>query len=207
MSLVILVANSKTAYLCGDKRMTSVNLTNVSGTVYSEGISKVFKLNNEIMLGIVGNVLFCEEFFKPIMLNNHVNKWNSEITYSQMITFLDSRFEHFIDDIKWSNKGVADEHLSFAGVIIGKENGKIQGVTYGYPLLNNKPQKHDFKDEKIKLLTYGDNRHEVEFIEEYKKSKLIGKSRISESFSNTLKRGSIYDKSINTQFDIAEIEV
>ena len=204
MSLVILVANEKVAYLCGDRRMTTVSFKNQFDPVYSDDMAKVFKLNNEIMLGIVGNYDICSEFFKTIMLNGNVNQYNSDLTYTKMIQFLDVRFERFIKEFK--GYGISEEDLGFAGLVVGKERGGIRGVTYGYPLPDNKPQRHVFKGG-MKLLTYGDRRHEATFINEYNQSKCTGKERIIESFSKTLNIGSQYDKRINTQFDVEEIEV
>lgn len=206
--MVTLMANNQEVFVCGDKRITRI-VQEKDGSWNAKKISdnetKVYKINENIIVGSVGNRRICNEFLKPAVKDGKINEENRTGSYGAFVEVFNTRIKECVDLI--TNSNMTKEECSFACIVVGVDNGKIVSTVYGYPMKGGDVSRHVFEEDEYRSTTIGIMGYDDLFHSNYDNTSGEVNDRIKEAFGKTLEIVSKENETVGTTYDIVHVSL
>lgn len=191
MSLVQAIISNSFILMCADKRITFN-----SGEI-SDDFIKIFKLNNNILIGITGNTEDNQKLFRDYIKVNvekmQLEICNNNISYDEFNSIISKRFEKLN---KIATFNVYSMICGWNGVqFVGKTFYTSTGMTDVIP-----KDKND-----VKIISSGDSRHFENFmrIKDHYDFSILG---MKNTFKDVLSIGTKFDKSISNNYIFEQLK-
>lgn len=191
MSLVIGVITKNFAIVCGDGKAT------YSDNVILSDFRKVFKFNNDILVGITGNIAGVKKFIGFLFDfdgRRFDKKDNLKVSYLTLKMELDKRFDEIIKIGQCENF-----HVSIIGLL---DDQFCMDCYFYNPLSNSKNRReHVVIDSvnncKFVCMESTENKHFNDFLSIAQSVKASNIVLVQSAFKRTLECGAKYDNKIN----------
>ena len=213
MSVVIMVRSGKELFLFGDKKSTHINNFDKENESYEvESVSydaqKVYKIKDDIIVGMVGSSLGYNNLFQYVI---HDQKVDADVAneikdYKDFVAdWLNYQFECLEEYLKDDTKHLEIEKM-FGAIVCGINDGKFYTTSYGYPADESADGKEQEIGEGIMTVLSTkkyDNLYKNNFINFYKENG----NNVVDAVESTLKTMAKIDDTISEQFDVVKISL
>ena len=213
MSVVIMVKSGKELFLFGDKKTTHINNFDKENESYEvESVSydaqKVYKIKDDIIVGMVGSSLGYNNLFQYVI---HDQKVDAEVAneikdYKDFVAdWLNYQFECLEEYLKDDTKHLEIEKM-FGAIVCGINDGKFYTTSYGYPA-DEGARATELVIDKDGTIVLSQMKYRSLYAEYYQKFYTENGGNVFDAIENTLKTMSKIDDSISEQFDVVKISL
>lgn len=204
MSLVVAIGNKNFIVFGCEQRSVTTNTINGEKTI-QENYKKVFKINNDVILGFAGDADYCKIITKYLLDDSLSADDKLKLSYEDADEIIKSQFNSVVNQVE---ADTTKYRKAKAYVVVGgRSKGTLKISSYFYENTLN-INKFQLMDENPKLITLSSGKydHEKFFTNEFRKNPIATSENVKKFFTITIKNGVKYDTSINDKIIFEEIK-
>ncbi|MGG7077608.1 hypothetical protein [Clostridium sardiniense] len=199
MSLVMGVGNKEFILFAGEQRCT-----NQDGDILSENYKKVYKINDNVIIGFCGDSTYCKIITKHLFDDTFSKDDILNLTYKEVFNLIKSQFKSVVEQVEADTKyRKANAYI----IVGGKFNRELKFSTFFYQdTLEINELNLDSMDPTLVVMESGKCDHKLNIKQEFLKDPKISIKNFTLIFARVIADGVKSDNSINDNIRFVSIE-